>query len=176
MTRIFPALLLTLTACAGTPKQDARDTFFDALRALCGARFEGQMSFPAEGRDDFAGKRLVAEFARCSGEEVRVPFAVGEDRSRTWVFTRSGSELRLKHDHRHADGSPDPVTDYGGAASTSGSERQQAFVADAFTARLLPEAASNVWTITLSADARTLRYHLERHAQPRFTAVLQRVD
>jgi len=154
---------------------DARVEFFRALRALCGARYEGAMTFPTEGRDDFEGKRLVATVAECDGRSVRVPFWVGDDRSRTWVFTRRGSTLELKHDHRHSDGSPDSITMYGGMASRTGTPHRQAFPADAHTAALIPPAATNVWTIRLSEDGDTLVYHLERDARPRFTAVLVRV-
>ena len=76
--------------------------FFDALQDLCGSRYEGEMTFPLDGQDSFAGKLLVAEFKQCNNTEVRVPFAVGDNKSRTWVFTKTESGARLKHDHRHA--------------------------------------------------------------------------
>jgi hypothetical protein len=156
--------------------QDARDQFFTTLKGLCGARFEGAMTFPAEGQDDFAGKLLVANVASCSDVEVRIPFLVGEDRSRTWIFSRTDRGLQLKHDHRHADGTPDAVTMYGGMASVTGTPLVQSFAADADTAKLIPAAVTNVWTVSLSADGTSLTYHLERNAQPRFTAVLKRVQ
>ncbi len=151
---------------------DARAQFFMTLKKLCGTTFEGKMTFPVEGRDDFAGKLLVAKVATCSNNEIRVPFLVGNDRSRTWVFTRAGDSLQLKHDHRHADGTPDAITMYGGMATLAGTARAQSFAADADTAKLIPAAATNVWTISLSADGTMLTYHLTRDMQPRFTAVL----
>ena len=111
------------------------------------------------GQDSFAGKLLVAEFKKCSDSEVRVPFAVGDNTSRTWVFTKTDAGARLKHDHRHADGSLDEVTNYGGDASSDGTELSQSFAADAFTAELIPDAATNVWTVSLSEDLQTLTYH-----------------
>lgn len=159
----------------GPQGQDTRTQFFARLRSLCGTRFEGASTFPTDTTDSFAGKKLVAEVASCTEGEVRVPFAVGEDRSRTWLFTRVGSGLQLKHDHRHADGTPDAVTMYGGMAGLAGSALSQSFAADAHTAQLIPAAATNVWTVSLSADGRRLTYHLERNGRPRFTAVLTRV-
>lgn len=156
--------------------QDARNQFFSNLKGLCGARFEGKMTFPADSQHDFAGKLLVAHVASCGDEEIRVPFLVGEDRSRTWIFTRTADGLQLKHDHRHADGTPDEVTMYGGMASGTGTPLAQSFAADAHTAKLIPAAATNVWTVILSADGKSLTYHLERDAKPRFTAVLERVE
>jgi hypothetical protein len=164
------------TSNATLPAADARDQFMAALKSVCGQRFEGGMTFPIDAKHDFAGKRLVAHSATCNDTVVRVPFQVGEDHSRTWVFTRSPLGLQLQHDHRHADGTPDEVTMYGGMASVSGSPLSQSFAADAYTAQLIRAASTNVWTVTLSADGATLTYHLERDAKPRFTAVLLRVS
>ena len=169
------AVLLLAATAALAEAQDARDQFFDNLVRLCGARFEGASTFPADSSDSFAGKLLVAEIATCSDLEVRVPFSVGEDRSRTWLFRRDKAGLQLKHDHRHADGTPDSLTMYGGMAGMDGTSLVQSFAADAYTAALIPAAATNVWTVSLSADSLQLTYHLERNAKPRFSAVLQRV-
>jgi len=167
-------LFLLAAARPHAGAEDTRDAYFSALRDLCGARYEGAMTFPTEGRDEFAGKLLVATFASCTGAEIRVPFEVGADRSRTWIFRRSADGLELKHDHRHPDGSPDEVTMYGGAARPGGTARSQSFAADAHTVELIPEAATNVWTVSLSEDGTRLTYHLERDGKPRFTAVLRR--
>ncbi|MEJ7805434.1 MAG: hypothetical protein WKG03_05885, partial [Telluria sp.] len=123
----------------------------------------------------FANKLLVAHFATCSDTEVRVPLQVGEDRSRTWVITRTATGLDLRHDHRHADGTPDAETMYGGLANTNGSALSQSFFADAYTAKLIKNSDTNVWTISFSPDKNTLTYHLDRHAKPRVEAVFQRV-
>lgn len=156
-------------------ESDAQTAYFAKLGSLCGERYEGEMTFPTEGQDSFAGKLLVAEFASCESSEIRVPFAVGEDHSRTWIFSKLEGGLQLKHDHRHEDGTPDEINMYGGMTADSGTELSQSFAADAHTKSLIPEAATNVWTVSLSADASQLTYHLERHAAPRFTAVLTRV-
>lgn len=150
------------------------DRFFASLAALCGSTFEGYSSFPADPADAFAGKLLVATIATCDETEIRVPFAVGDDRSRTWILSRDEEGLRLRHDHRHEDGSPAAVNLYGGWAGDDGSALSQSFAADAHTRRLIPEAATNVWTLSLSADGRELTYYLERHAKPRFRATLSR--
>lgn len=155
-------------------RADSREAFFAKLRAACGASFEGASVFPRDPGDAFAGKRLVATIASCSDSEIRVPFVVGEDRSRTWGITKNGGGLQLKHDHRHADGTPDTQTMYGGMAMETGSELSQSFAADAYTAKLIPAAATNVWTLSLSADGRTLTYYLERDGKPRFKADLIR--
>ena len=182
MTYKLPATIALLVAasvgasgCATMPDADARDQFLTTLKSTCGQRFEGATTYPMDPKHDFAGKRLVAHVASCKDAEVRVPFLVGEDRSRTWVFTRTPGGLQLQHDHRHADGTPDAQTMYGGMATAGGSALRQTFAADAYTARMIPAAATNAWTVTLAADGSTVTYHLERDAKPRFTAVLKRV-
>lgn len=152
--------------------QSSAHGYFDNLLSLCGSQFVGEMTFPTEGQDSFMGKKLIADFSQCNQTQLRVPFKVGDDTSRTWVFTKTDLGLSLKHDHRHADGSPDEVTNYGGDSSGSGDAFKQSFPADDFTQTLIPAASTNVWQVSLSKDRAELTYHLERHGKPRFTAVL----
>lgn len=166
---------LNLQAHGDFDRQPAA-AFFATLTALCGARYEGHMTFPTEGQDSFAGKLLVATVRDCGEDEIRMPFVVGEDTSRTWVLSNTDAGLLLKHDHRHADGTEDEQSNYGGTAHTAGTALRQSFLADAFTAELIPAAATNVWTLSLDKEMTTLTYHLTRHGRPRFTAVLTRVS
>jgi hypothetical protein len=152
-----------------------QEVFFDRLTALCGARFEGESVFPEDPGDAFRGQLLVAVVETCSADEIRIPFLVGEDHSRTWVLKKTADGLQLKHDHRHEDGTPDEVTLYGGTAINSGTHLSQSFPADTYTAILIPEAASNEWFLSLSEDAGEITYYLERHNKARFKAILKRV-
>ncbi len=163
----------TVWASTQLPVDDPRITFFERMSGLCDAVFEGTSSFPADPNDAFFGKRLVAKVAACTDQEVRVTFAVGEDQSRTWVLTRGDRGLRLQHDHRHADGTPDEITMYGGWATEKGSGRSQSFAADQHTRQLIPAAATNVWTLSFDPEGR-LTYYLERNDKPRFKATLTR--
>ena len=153
----------------------AQEQFFGSLSSVCGQRFEGEMTYPTEGQDSFAGKLLVAKVNFCTDKEIRISFDVGEDRSRTWIVSKTNLGLQLKHDHRQEDGTEDEINMYGGLASESGSKFSQAFSADAHTANIIPEAKTNVWTITLSEDGKSFTYHLERNNAPRFTAELTHV-
>lgn len=161
-----------LDAPSKRPAEQAQ--FFSLLKQNCGAIFSGQSVFPQDANDAFANQELVATIASCTDQEIRVPFAVGSDQSRTWIIRWQGEQLELKHDHRHADGSPDDVTMYGGLALQEGHARAQAFQADAYTAQLIPAAATNVWTISISEEHHQLTYYLERDGRPRFKAILQR--
>jgi hypothetical protein len=172
---MFSALL----GMAATPvalADTAAKAFFDSLHRLCGTRFEGAMTFPAEGQDAFAGKLLVAQVETCTDSEIRIPFAVGDDTSRTWIISRTAGGLQLQHDHRHADGTEDAISMYGGKSRSRGSATEQSFAADAHTAKLIPEAATNVWTISLADDGERLVYALQRNDKPRFKAELRRVE
>jgi hypothetical protein len=147
------ALFLALAGTVGartTAAQDPADAFLGALRAHCGKAYEGRVVNPQPSDTAFATQRLVMHVRAC-GDTVRIPFHVGEDRSRTWVFTRTTSGLRLKHDHRHEDGSEDAVTQYGGDARADGSATAMHFAADSFTAALIPAARTNVWTVEITA-------------------------
>ena len=145
--------------------------FFENLRKLCGQQFEGATEFPQDPKHEMVGKKLVISVGPCSEKEIRIPFRVADDQSRTWVLTLGEKGLLLKHDHRHADGSPDKITMYGGWATPDGTATQQRFGADEETAKLIPEAATNVWKITIDDEKQQLTYSLERHAQPRYKAV-----
>jgi len=168
--------ILSLSPALTVQAQQQAHAFFDQLSSLCGSRFVGEMTFPTDSQDSFKGKELVAEFKECNAEQVLVPFSVGKDKSRTWVFTKTDNGVSLKHDHRHTDGSPDEVTNYGGDSGDVGHSLSQSFAADEFTQKLIPDAATNVWTVSISEDSQRLTYHLERHDKPRFTAILNRRD
>jgi hypothetical protein len=161
------ALLVSGCATLAPPPANPQDAFFAHLTALCGRAFEGRIASPAVPLDSsFAGKRLVMHVRNCSPGEIRIPFHVGDNRSRTWVVTRTASGLRLKHDHRHEDGSEDVLTQYGGDTAAPGTERRQEFPADVFTKALLvrannPAGANNVWALEVESR-RIFAYELRR--------------
>jgi hypothetical protein len=167
---ILITLAIALAGCEGgtrgsTTDESARDAqavFWTNLSALCGNAYEGVISANeggGAGPDPFEGQALVMHVRTCTESEIRIPFQVGDDRSRTWVITRTPSGLRLKHDHRHEDGSPDAVTMYGGDTAGPGSVTEQRFPADAesralFVREGLPQAVDNTWILTLIPGVR----------------------
>lgn len=164
------ALAATLAGCATVQPESARRDdpqarFMARLASLCGQAFAGRVVTTEAADSDMAGQRLVMHVAQCGPDAIRIPFHVGEDRSRTWVITRTAAALRLKHDHRHADGSPDAVTMYGGDTDAPGSATRQAFPVDAesvalFRANGLPRSVTNTWVI--EAGERVFAYELRR--------------
>jgi hypothetical protein len=162
------AAALLFAGCATAPRPEpAQDAFFGRIAALCGRAFEGRIVSPAVPADAaFAGRTLVMHVRDCEGSTLRIPFHVGEDRSRTWVLTRTPAGLTLKHDHRHQDGSEDRLTQYGGATAGSGTATRQEFPADPFSRALferenIPQSAANVWAMEI-VPGRIFAYELRR--------------
>lgn len=147
------------------------DAFMAALARHCGQAFAGRIVAnepPPATPDAFEGQRLVMHVRGCDAptRELRVPFHVGDDHSRTWVLTRVGPGLRLKHDHRHADGSPDAVTMYGGESRSAGTAVRQEFPVDAESIALferegLEASVTNTWAMEIEPGKRFL-YELSR--------------
>lgn len=124
-----------------------QEAFWTRLQSLCGRAFRGRLVEGNESDSTFRRAELVMHVRSCSPSEVRIPFHADANRSRTWVITRTGEGLRLKHDHRHSDGTEDRVTQYGGDTRSEGSAARQEFFADAHTASLIPAARTNAWTV-----------------------------
>jgi len=148
---------LALTACSGPSPSvpSAQDAFFASLSELCGQAFAGGLVSTDEADADFAEQSMVMHVRDCSDREIRIPFHVGEDRSRTWVITKEEGGLRLKHDHRHEDGSEDAVTQYGGDTVDAGSAMRQSFPVDDFSIALfeqegLTASVVNVWSVEVA--------------------------
>lgn len=158
----------TSAALPASPAAPA-DAFLDRLRPLCGKAFAGRIvaDTPAStGADPFTGKPLVMHVRECGADGIRIPFHVGEDRSRTWVLTRTATGLRLKHDHRHADGSPDATTLYGGDTASAGTSERQEFPVDAesqalFTREGRTVSNTNTWAMEVH-PGRSFVYELAR--------------
>jgi len=158
------------TSARSTPSGTHKE-FFNNMSTMCGQRYEGVTDFPQNADHPMVGKKLVITFGPCTKDEIRIPFQVGEDQSRTWILSLGDKSLLFKHDHRHPDGTPDKVTMYGGWSAANDTPHLQRFPADADTVKLIPEAATNVWTLQIIPEKQQLVYYLERHGQPRYRAI-----
>ncbi|QXP74348.1 hypothetical protein H0I31_08815 [Tenacibaculum sp. AHE15PA] len=144
--------------------------FWNTLQTHCGKAFEGKIIAGAKEGDGFTGEKLVMHVRSCENNTIRIPFFVGDDKSRTWVFTMSTDKLiQLKHDHRHKDGSEDKITQYGGSNPNTGLPNIQFFPADKHTANLIPYASNNVWWVTI--DETSFTYNLRRIGTDRLFSV-----
>ncbi|MEM7278725.1 MAG: hypothetical protein AAF385_11430 [Pseudomonadota bacterium] len=139
-----------------------QDTFFTALSQHCGKAFEGTVTVDNDSNSSFAGKKLIMHVRRCNETQLQVPFHVGEDASRTWLITKTGSGLSLKHDHRHSDGTEDALTQYGGHTVDAGWAQVQSFPADQYSKELfvrhaIPQSVGNTWQMYIYPERFTYR-------------------
>jgi hypothetical protein len=154
------------------------DAFLARIAQHCGQSFAGRIIAnepPPTTPDPFTDKALVMHVRECSDKEIRIPFHVGDDHSRTWILTRTESGLRLKHDHRHEDGTEDDVTMYGGDTATPGTEVRQEFPVDQDSIRTfgtagLTASVINVWAMEIVPGERFV-YELARPGTDRMFRV-----
>jgi hypothetical protein len=166
------APLLALAACVSpqTARNDPQGDFMASLAAHCGKAYAGRLVSTDAADADMAGRAMVVHFRECSADRMAIPFHVQQadgtwDRSRTWLITRTDAGLRLKHDHRHEDGSSDAVTMYGGDTAQPGSAGAQDFPVDEtsiamFRANGLTASVTNVWRVEVTPA--TYAYQLSR--------------
>lgn len=164
----YSFLILFIVQFSFSQEKNGASVFWEKLNKHCGNAYEGTIK-EAPANDDFRNKKLVIHFKKCEKNIVKIPFFVGDDKSRTWILTFDNNLMTLKHDHRHKDGSEDKVTQYGGTASNSGLENIQMFPADSFTCKSIPYASNNVWWFTISETE--LTYNLRRIGTDRLFSV-----
>ncbi len=130
-------------------KETGNQKFWKNFSAHCNKTFEGRITSEVVPKD-FKDQQLVMHVLDCNSKQILVPFNVGENRSRTWLFSLKEDLITLKHDHRHEDGSKDEITMYGGTTPNSGFETIAVFPADQETMDRIPYAGTNLWWVTLN--------------------------
>ena len=171
---------LALAACAHSAERAAaepapQDAFWQALSSHCGKAYPGALTSTEQADADMRGMEMAMHVRECSDERIAIPFHIRQpdgswDRSRTWLITRTADGLRLKHDHRHADGSEDAVTMYGGDTASAGTALVQEFPVDAESVALferegLDVSVTNVWQVAVDpagAEEPVFAYRLIR--------------
>lgn len=171
-----PIVLLLMSAqqpltVVPAPAPAPPSTGVTVLSPPCGSAYAGRMVSGDPLDADMAGRPMVLHVRVCDAGEVQIPFHVGDDRSRTWFLTQTPDGLRLKHRHRHSDGSLDSRSFYGGTAAgpatpLPGGGWRQLFPADddskaLFVAEGIPQSAANVWAIE-HVPGRLFAYELRR--------------
>ncbi|HLM00996.1 MAG TPA: hypothetical protein VK400_08055 [Pyrinomonadaceae bacterium] len=170
--QLFLVLFVGLisNAYSQSKTKDGGAAFWRELQKICGKAFPGSVVAAPADDTTFKDKELVMHVRSCEAERIRIPFMVGTDRSRTWVLTRQKGKILLKHDHRHEDGTPDKITQYGGLTANNGSATMQVFPADRQTVDILPAAAANVWWIEL-VPGDYFTYNLRRMGTERYFSI-----
>ncbi|MEP2988436.1 MAG: hypothetical protein ABJN65_15855 [Parasphingorhabdus sp.] len=177
------ALPLGLSACVPSdepkPETSPQDIFFERISILCDKAYEGELVSDEAVDADFVEKPMIMHVSKCEQNKIEIPFHVaaeGEEwnRSRTWILTRTTEGIRLKHRHKHEDGSLDAVTNYGGDTEKSGTENRQEFPVDAesitsFEANDLAASVENTWAVEISPPGQSnakFAYELRRPKGP----------
>lgn len=167
---IVVAIVITFASMVNAQSRSPQDTFWDELTKLCGKAFAGTVAAAPTDDTTFKDKALTMHVRTCEKNRIRIPFNVGEDRSRTWVLTRKNGRIELRHDHRHEDGKPDAVTMYGGWTPNAGMPTRQMFPADDQTVKVVPAAATNVWWIDVT-PGEFFSYNLRRMGSERYFSI-----
>jgi hypothetical protein len=156
------------TGAAGATVTDAQQEWWDRIQALCGQAFSARMSqYDTELVAGWLDRDVIMHVRECGPDEIRIPLHVGENRSRTWVLTRTGTGIRLKHDHRYPDGTEETMSQYGGHTVDEGTAYRQEFPAGNFSRALFEEQGhlpglDNVWAMEVHPGER-FSYSLTRH-------------
>ena len=167
------ALALSLCAQAQIVKDAplvsiaSQDAYFNNLSALCGKAFAGKISVDTPASEGFNGP-LIMHVRKCTDNQLQIPFHVGDDHSRTWIITKTGSGLSLKHDHRQKNGEYDQSTMYGGHTTDAGWANVQSFPADQYSKELFsrlgnPQSNTNIWQMYIYPQ--TFSYRLIREGR-----------
>lgn len=165
---IFFVIVLGVSTALSADRDSAQDAFWKQLSELCGQAFSGQMTgFARPGDDGWLDREVVIHVRECTEREIRIPLHVGSNRSRTWIVTRDGDRFRLKHDHRHEDGSEETVSWYGGHTTDPGRAWRQTFPVDDFSRALflangLEASVGNFWSMEVRPDDDLFAYELVR--------------
>jgi hypothetical protein len=167
---ILACLIAVSTVSVPAQAEPPNLVFWSELQKLCGKAFVGAVAAAPADDKTFKDQALVMHVRSCEKDRIRIPFVVGQDRSRTWVLTWNKTRISLKHDHRHEDGTPDKVTMYGGLTTSVGMPTRQMFPADQETVDIIPAAATNVWWIDLVAGEH-FSYNLRRMGSERYFSI-----
>jgi hypothetical protein len=138
------------------------DDFFDNISKHCGKSYQGKVTVDNAAGGSFADKKLIMHVRKCTDSQLQMPFHVGNDSSRTWIITKTGSGLSLKHDHRQKNGSNDKSTMYGGHTTDAGWAEMQSFPADQYSKELfvtqgIPQSVGNIWQMYIYPEKFTYR-------------------
>ncbi len=168
---VVPAPAAPATAPPPPPKRSTHDVFYAQLRVLCGKAYAGYLTVGTEPGDrEFGEADMTMHVRDCSDDEIRIPFNVGENRSRTWIVRRVDGGLTLHHRHLDEAGDIHEPNGYGGRTRSDGSVKRQVFVVDEATKAKLPETKFNVWAMEVH-PGKTFAYELQRPEEERFFRV-----
>jgi hypothetical protein len=168
---LITVTLLCLNGCSSNQPDAPRINFLGNYLEYCGATYTGETRFIDLGEGHaLEGASLVMNLQACSPDEVRIPFIVDGDSSRTWILMQTPQGLWFTHDHRYPDGTQHANNFYGGYADERGGEHLQYFPADTRTILDRPVRAANVWSVEFDHANRIYYYRLYLDGELRYEA------
>lgn len=168
------ALFIGLTSCSKSSAPELPlQQFQSHLQSLCGHSFTGQVTSTDPQDENWRKETLTLGHVTCPDNLTTVlPLAVGADKTRIWTLRLEddGHRLDFRHAHTLKDGSPDPVTGYGGVATSELSSPLRAvFPVDEFSKNNFAEnglepSMTNVWAIDIIPGEKMI-YSLNREGR-----------
>lgn len=152
-------------------QENQQDEFWSKLLALCGKAYSGQIAMASADDSTFHGKTIVIHARICAGDNVLIHLHIGENRSITWIISKSAELITFRHDHRNEDGSESYFSWYGGTTTNRGTAWTQFFPADQGTLDKSVEAAGKVWWLEFRPDD-LLIYHQDDLVSSRRTSLV----
>lgn len=149
------ALSITILYACAPGAQNPQTEFLQSLNDLCGKSFAGKLVSTDDADKDLKDSPMTMHIQKCTDTEIHIPFHIADNRSRTWILTKTNNGLRLKHRHNHEDGHADKVTMYGGDTENTGSPHRQEFPVDQFSKDMFVEngldvSVTNVWAVEIT--------------------------
>lgn len=149
-------IIASLMGTSVKAAESNQDKFFDSINAHCGNAFSGSVEDSSDSTA-YNGRKFVLHIRDCSDTQIKMPLHIDDNSSRILVLTKSDGSIKLQHDHRHADGSPDALTLYGGYSSTNSTANVKDFPESAESIEITKAHAPtrtypSVWSIILSSE------------------------
>jgi hypothetical protein len=170
--RGFTILSVAGLVAACQPSAQNESGFLANYERYCGHAYAGENTHLDLGENHvLEGASLLMILDHCVEDEVRIPFYVNDDRSRTWIVQETERGLHLSHDHRYPDGTEHDANMYGGYADHEGDALTQYFPADERTIQDRPGREINRWAKSFDHEAERYYYRLYLRDTLRYEAV-----
>ena len=168
---ICSVIMFIFMAVSCDSERSGQIAFMNQYQEYCGHTYSGKTTFIDLGENhELDGADLKMTLKECSDSEVRIPFIVNEDSSRTWIVKMTQHGLHLSHDHRYPDGTQHDQNFYGGYADDEGTALLQYFPADHRTIEDRPQREINRWAKEFDLENERYYYRLYLRDELRFEA------
>jgi len=174
----LPVLLLLASGCSASPPgndfgaSNPQRAFFDALAERCGDEYPGRAVIAPESDPTFRPAFLGMVIASCTENQIRIPFLVDGDDTRTWVLTLDDDGLLFTHEHMLEGDTLSSNSGWGGRAEWgTGTAAFQHFPDHRWDPARVPEENRSHWRMRLDPEHGQFVYYLDRGVVPDYRLV-----